>query len=103
MVVSHGFIASVYMIVRVLDGFIPNVIHYVIMFVQRSDAHPLGGVAPLCRNCQPKEAEIYISKLDEVNVHQRVYNALWTECQRCQGSYHQEVRFTLSTSSSPSC
>jgi DNA polymerase delta subunit 1 len=46
---------------------------------------------PLCKNCGGKEGEIYASKLAEVNAHQRVFNQLWTECQRCQGSFHQEV------------
>ncbi|KAJ1440146.1 DNA polymerase family B-domain-containing protein [Ochromonadaceae sp. CCMP2298] len=46
---------------------------------------------PLCRNCGGKEGEVYAAKLSEVNLHQRVFNQLWTECQRCQGSFHQEV------------
>jgi DNA polymerase delta subunit 1 len=46
---------------------------------------------PLCINCQGKESEVYIAKLEEVNHHQRIYNSLWTECQRCQGSFHSEV------------
>jgi DNA polymerase delta subunit 1 len=47
--------------------------------------------APLCKNCAHKESDIYASKLHEANEHQQVYNQLWTECQRCQGSFHQEV------------
>ncbi len=47
--------------------------------------------SPLCHNCIGKESEIYIAKLEEMNHHQRIYNSLWTECQRCQGSFHQEV------------
>jgi DNA polymerase delta subunit 1 len=47
--------------------------------------------SPLCSNCIGKESEIYIAKLEEVNHHQRIYNCLWTECQRCQGSFHREV------------
>lgn len=47
--------------------------------------------APLCQNCRGRESEIYIGKLEEVNRHQEVFNQLWTECQRCQGSFHQEV------------
>lgn len=45
----------------------------------------------LLQNCLGKEPELYISKLEELNTHQRVFNALWTECQRCQGSCSQEV------------
>jgi DNA polymerase delta subunit 1 len=47
---------------------------------------------PLCKNCGAKEGEIYATKLAEVNAQQRVFNMMWTECQRCQGSFHQEVR-----------
>ncbi len=46
---------------------------------------------PLCRNCSAKESELYAAKLSELNSHQQVFNLLWTECQRCQGSMHQEV------------
>ena len=47
--------------------------------------------SPLCVNCYAKEDEIYLTKLADVNLHQSTYNSLWTECQRCQGSFHQEV------------
>jgi DNA polymerase delta subunit 1 len=47
--------------------------------------------APLCSNCISRESEIYVAKLGEVNSHQQVFNRLWTECQRCQGSFHQDV------------
>ena len=47
--------------------------------------------SPLCINCYPKQSEIYLNKLYDVNTHQTVYNSLWTECQRCQGSFHQDV------------
>lgn len=47
--------------------------------------------SPLCINCHAKEGEIYVSKLADVNTHQAVFNQLWTECQRCQGSFHQDV------------
>jgi hypothetical protein len=49
---------------------------------------------PLCKNCGAKEGEIYATKLAEVNAQQRVFNMMWTECQRCQGSFHQEVRLS---------
>jgi DNA polymerase delta subunit 1 len=47
--------------------------------------------SPLCVNCAGKESEIYMNKLHDVSAHQSVFNQLWTECQRCQGSFHQEV------------
>ena len=55
-----------------------------------ADKDKVGG-SPLCVNCHPKEGEIYMAKLNEVNAHQKVFNQLWTECQRCQGSLHQDV------------
>ena len=47
--------------------------------------------APLCSRCEDKEGEIFLQKLSNVKEQQAVYNQLWTECQRCQGSFHQEV------------
>lgn len=47
--------------------------------------------SPLCSNCKGKEGEIYLKTLVEVNNQQQVYNQLWTECQHCQGSFHQDV------------
>ena len=32
-----------------------------------------------------------MQKLQDVNTHQQVFTQLWTECQRCQGSFHQDV------------
>ena len=49
------------------------------------------GDTPLCTNCKSKESLIYMDKLEAVNEQQRLHSALWTECQRCQGSFHQDV------------
>jgi len=46
---------------------------------------------PLCSNCRGRESEIYLSTLSDVNRHQQLFSKLWTECQRCQGSFMQEV------------
>jgi DNA polymerase delta subunit 1 len=56
-----------------------------------SDKDIKKGGAPLCNQCKPKEGEIYIEKLNTITQHQQVFNNLWTECQRCQGSFHQDV------------
>ena len=45
----------------------------------------------LCQHCIPREGEIYLQKLQEVNEHEDVFASLWTQCQRCQGSLHQDV------------
>jgi DNA polymerase delta subunit 1 len=47
--------------------------------------------SPLCKNCVSRESEIYLNKLDDLNEHEQTFNQLWTECQRCQGSFHQTV------------
>ncbi|RYY86694.1 hypothetical protein EON63_05415 [archaeon] len=46
---------------------------------------------PASQNCASKESDLYLGKLDELSSQQQQYNALWTECQRCQGSFSQEV------------
>jgi len=46
----------------------------------------------LCKYCiKDKGPEIYFDKLGEVREKQVEYQKLWTECQRCQDSLHQEV------------
>lgn len=35
--------------------------------------------APLCKNCESKEGEIYMQKLENVNNHTHVFNHLWTQ------------------------
>ena len=37
----------------------------------------------------PQEAEIYARSLTTVNELEAAFGALWTQCQRCQGSLHQ--------------
>jgi len=46
---------------------------------------------PLCYNCKAKEHSIYVEKLSDVNEQMALHAKLWTECQRCQGSFHQDV------------
>ena len=36
-----------------------------------------------------QEAEIYARSLTTVNELEAAFGALWTQCQRCQGSLHQ--------------
>ncbi len=45
----------------------------------------------LCAHCRPAEGDIYSSKLREVNEQQLLFSRLWTQCQDCQGSFHQDV------------
>lgn len=53
---------------------------------------PLPGSAQtLCSHCKSKEAEVYSRQLVELNDLEAQFSALWTQCQRCQGSLHQDV------------
>lgn len=48
----------------------------------------------LCGNCQHLEADIYQSLLSKRNHYETIYSRVWTYCQRCQGSLHQDVLCT---------
>ncbi|KAL0028520.1 hypothetical protein WJX77_011509 [Trebouxia sp. C0004] len=52
------------------------------------------GDTTLCKHCRNKEAEIYQKTLVGVNELETSFSALWTQCQRCQGSLHQDVLCT---------
>ncbi|ODQ77252.1 hypothetical protein BABINDRAFT_41988 [Babjeviella inositovora NRRL Y-12698] len=45
----------------------------------------------LCQNCLPKAGEYYSEALANMNNLETKFSRLWTECQRCQGSLHQDV------------
>ncbi|CAI2375632.1 unnamed protein product [Moneuplotes crassus] len=45
----------------------------------------------LCKECSPKMKEIYIERMLEMMRYQKNYSDLWVQCQRCQGSLHQEI------------
>lgn len=49
------------------------------------------GETTVCKHCKPKEAEIYGKSLSNTNELEAQFSALWTQCQRCQGSLHQDV------------
>lgn len=48
----------------------------------------------LCRHCLPKAPVYYTRQLDLVCQKEREFGRLWTQCQSCQGSLHQEVLCT---------
>lgn len=41
-----------------------------------------------------QEAEVYVKALGTVNSLEHDFGRLWTQCQRCQGSLHQDVLCT---------
>ncbi|KAI8382698.1 probable DNA polymerase delta catalytic subunit [Nakaseomyces glabratus] len=49
------------------------------------------GEGPLCSNCKSRSSELYIKALYEVRELEEKYARLWTECQRCAGTLHNEV------------
>mmetsp|Transcript_19527 Transcript_19527/g.24128 ORF Transcript_19527/g.24128 Transcript_19527/m.24128 type:complete len:194 (+) Transcript_19527:23-604(+) len=50
----------------------------------------------VCIHCKSKERDIYLRRLKDLNEHERTFAKLWTQCQRCQGSLHQDVLCTNS-------
>eukprot|EP00898_Chlorokybus_atmophyticus_P007411 jgi/Chlat1/7671/Chrsp64S09160 len=48
----------------------------------------------LCRHCRQRESELYYKSLRSVNELEDQFARLWTQCQRCQGSLHQDVLCT---------
>ncbi|KAJ1460963.1 DNA polymerase family B-domain-containing protein [Pelagophyceae sp. CCMP2097] len=50
----------------------------------------------VCAHCKKRERSIYVKRLREVDAHEVEFARLWTQCQRCQGSLHQDVLCTNS-------
>ncbi|XP_045785485.1 DNA polymerase delta catalytic subunit [Maniola jurtina] len=48
----------------------------------------------LCNHCLDKEGQLYITEVFKLRQLQEKFSKLWTECQRCQGSLHEEVLCT---------
>ncbi|ORY27277.1 ribonuclease H-like protein [Rhizoclosmatium globosum] len=45
----------------------------------------------VCINCRPKMVDLYQKHLNNMTQLEEKYSRLWTQCQRCQGSLHQDV------------
>jgi len=50
----------------------------------------------VCPNCIPRAGELYQKQLVTINDLEMRFSRLWTQCQRCQGSLHQDVICTSS-------
>lgn len=46
---------------------------------------------PLCKHCSAKYPVILESEFSKLRELEEKFNRLWTQCQRCQGSLHEEV------------
>ena len=51
------------------------------------------GVA-VCRHCHPLESDIYQREMVHLSNLEDKFSRLWTQCQRCQGSLHEDVLCT---------
>ena len=51
------------------------------------------GVA-VCKHCVPVESELYQKEIAQLSVLEERFSRLWTQCQRCQGSLHEDVLCT---------
>ncbi|KAF3440626.1 hypothetical protein FNV43_RR18910 [Rhamnella rubrinervis] len=48
----------------------------------------------LCSHCRGREAELYCKTVTNVAELEMLFGRLWTQCQECQGSLHQDVLCT---------
>ncbi|KAK9292029.1 hypothetical protein L1049_019983 [Liquidambar formosana] len=48
----------------------------------------------LCSHCKGREAELYCKTVTNVRELEMLFGRLWTQCQECQGSLHQDVLCT---------
>ncbi|KAF8159802.1 delta DNA polymerase [Crassisporium funariophilum] len=48
----------------------------------------------VCKNCKPRMQELYQKQIMSTSELQVRFSRLWTQCQRCQGSLHQDVLCT---------
>ncbi|KAG7170869.1 DNA polymerase delta-like [Homarus americanus] len=45
----------------------------------------------LCKHCKLRESEVYMQQMTVLCTLEEKFSRLWTQCQRCQGSIHEEV------------
>ncbi|GAA5869759.1 hypothetical protein JCM1840_000584 [Sporobolomyces johnsonii] len=48
----------------------------------------------VCANCRPRTAELHAKQVAVAAASETAFARLWTQCQRCQGSLHQDVLCT---------
>ncbi|XP_057550361.1 DNA polymerase delta catalytic subunit isoform X1 [Amaranthus tricolor] len=53
-----------------------------------------GSNKTLCSHCKGREAELYCKTVASVSELESLFGRLWTQCQECQGSLHQDVLCT---------
>jgi len=50
----------------------------------------------VCQHCKPRESELFQKEITSLHALEEKFNKLWTQCQRCQGSLHEDVLCTSS-------
>ncbi|KAL4224603.1 DNA polymerase delta catalytic subunit [Mactra antiquata] len=55
---------------------------------------PLDNDGAVCKHCKEKESEIYQKEITTLSALEEKFSRLWTQCQRCQGSLHEDVLCT---------
>lgn len=45
----------------------------------------------LCKHCKARESEVYMKQTNALGAMEQKFSELWTQCQKCQGSIHEEV------------
>uniref|UniRef100_A0A8L0DKD0 DNA polymerase n=1 Tax=Oncorhynchus mykiss TaxID=8022 RepID=A0A8L0DKD0_ONCMY len=50
--------------------------------------------AAVCDFCKKKESELYQKEIFHLSTLEKRFSHLWTQCQRCQGSLHEDVLCT---------
>ncbi|KAL9233345.1 hypothetical protein vseg_008362 [Gypsophila vaccaria] len=53
-----------------------------------------GSNKTICSHCKGREAELYCKTIANVSELETLFGKLWTQCQECQGSLHQDVLCT---------
>eukprot|EP00794_Sanderia_malayensis_P008104 gene8104-8972_t len=48
----------------------------------------------VCKNCRSRESEIFQKEMSLLSSLEEKFSRLWTQCQRCQGSLHEDVLCT---------
>uniref|UniRef100_A0A4W5LPS0 DNA polymerase n=1 Tax=Hucho hucho TaxID=62062 RepID=A0A4W5LPS0_9TELE len=54
----------------------------------------IGGWSAVCDFCKKKESELYQKEIFHLSTLEERFSRLWTQCQRCQGSLHEDVLCT---------
>ncbi|XP_041367703.1 DNA polymerase delta catalytic subunit-like [Gigantopelta aegis] len=48
----------------------------------------------VCKHCKARESELYQKEIMQLQGLEEKFSRLWTQCQRCQGSLHEDVLCT---------